>query len=118
MSKPGNHIDELDRLGELLIMYGNAYSQAFREIDPHGNGMSPFDGQKAVQERSLEIQKTAKQQLDQYYADFYRNKIPEKQVTAWLALNNDERLHDHNTGYNQAIDDITAQFNSKEGSDE
>lgn len=47
--------------------------------------------------------------------DFYRNKIPEKRkglpsYDGWSmsAIN----------GYNQAIDEITAQFNSKGGNDE
>lgn len=62
--------------------------------------------------------KAIRAELDQYYADFYRNKIPGKEVTSWSALNNDERWHDYNTGYNQAIDDTTAQFNSEGDSDE
>ena len=51
--------------------------------------------------------KQARQKLDQYYADFYRNKIPEKKIPENTP---NEAYRGMIGGYNQAIDDITAQF--------
>lgn len=88
MSKPDNHVDEI-----LIKLHKSHYDT--------------IDGA----DRCEKYINRAKQQLDQHYADFYRNKIPEKIADA----TNDKRvpyIGGFSEGYNQAIDDITAQFNS------
>lgn len=99
MKQPDNHIDEL---GEILETHRHDYwdyTKALIDLDE-------FEKRE----------ETAIKQLDQYYADFYRNKIPEKKkVKGYNELAGYSRFA---KGYNQAIDDITAQFNSKEGKDE
>ena len=52
-----------ERLDELLLTYKSAHQIAFNEIDPHGNNMSPYDGSKAVSERSRDIEAEAKQAI-------------------------------------------------------
>lgn len=59
--------------------------------------------------------KQARQKLNQYYADFYRNKIPKKKQLegyespwGWTITDEDK---DSKQGWNDCVDTITAQFN-------
>lgn len=57
-------MSNLDKeIDETLARYKNAYQIAFQEIDPHGNKMSPYNGQKAVSKRSNEIEMEAYNKL-------------------------------------------------------
>lgn len=96
MKQPDNHID--DKLNKILLNFVVDHIDLF--------GMDSES--KEIFEEDLE---TVKRQLDQYYADFYRNKMLEARkdeldkAIKWIGANS---LDD----YYARIDDITAQSQS------
>ena len=93
-SKPDNQIDGLGAILENLVRY--------IERGEHNGRPIHFIGEY-------------KQQIDQYYADFYRDKIPKKKQLegyespwGWTIPDEDK---DSKQGWNDCVDTITAQFN-------
>lgn len=106
MSKPGNHVDDQDKLilfmAQLGWTYGKYDDQCFHVFDSSGNNTM-----------TLKTAKELKKQLDQYYADFYRNKILEARIDEIEGL----RLQDWTTGtkyLHDRLNKLTTQLNSKD----
>lgn len=141
MSKPDNHIDEL---GAILTVCPDCNGDGYTaEHEPGCDGNCNHCPVQVQCERCYANGYFVdKQQLDQYYADFYRNKILEAEmrgeikslshvlvhgatgrkhiglsrsyVVSYLA----EKQQDQNDLWEARPKDITAQFNSKGDSDE
>lgn len=102
MGQPDNHIDKLDKI--------------ITELQTGWMFTSPAPN---IDEMMKTLREQARQKLNQYYADFYRNKIPDKKT---IDTEHQYEQNTFNKGYNRAVNDITAQFNSntskQEGNDE
>lgn len=104
MSKPDNH-KELSVISEILEEWlDDAMATSSMGVT--------IDDNRTEDDRDrqyIEALEKHSRRIDQYYADFYRNKIPEKKKVKGY---NELAGYSHFArGYNQAINDITTQFN-------
>ena len=97
-TKPDNNVDELD---EILTGLANYIVESIQ-----------------LQPTPVEYKKLNQRQAKKAIEDFYRNKIPKKRDMFKITKKTVTMMPSAVVGYNQAIDDITAQFNSKGDSDE
>lgn len=111
--QPDNNVDEMQEIVDFLCGEKPLQGRWYGEKHP---GIPTFWWRNNL--------RIAVRQLDQYYADFYRNKIPKKieDDEGWDMAFEQSRGEvieccpgdDMAYGFNKAVDLITAQFNSKE----